>query len=673
MVVALLLAVYAALAMAASRSRGLSFDEGMQLAVGYNLWRHSDYRIEGANGDLIKRWATLPYLVTQPALAGRDDAIWRQGDAYELGWRFFFELGNQPEALLRSARPMVTLLGVLTGLLVFTVSRRLFGVAGGLISLALFVFSPTMLAFGGIVSTDLSITLTLFAATWGCWLILHEVTPLRLLGSLLASGLAVLAKPTALVLLPISAVLVTVRLFQRRDLVWRWNQRRFVIAGRGRQLLVFVGLASLHLLAGWSALWAHYGFRYETEPGAGRPIAAFPSTSAPGALTDRVPPVLRVALAGLERHQLLPAAHLRGIHSLLTSDDRLGSFADGEWRLGGWIWFFPFAFWAKTHPALILALALAGCGWWLARRRRSGPGFAPSAYDLTPWITLTLVYLAVAMSEDINLGQRHLLPLYPALYVLAGGVALWPIRSRAWRWAGIGLLGGWPAFDAVAHYPSYLSYFSPHSGGPAQGYQRLVDSSLDWGMNLPALARWQQQHNPDGRVPTFLAYFGTDNPEHYRIQATRLPGFFDRRPLAPYVLTPGWYAISASLLQGVYTAAFGPWSPQYEKLYQHTFRTVVNFQRAVPDPQARLRRLRRPENRALAEQVDLFDHLRFARLCAWLRHRGPPHHHVEHAILIWRLDYEDLKAALLEAPVELVDRPAVVRDFRPHAAGLKVR
>ena len=60
--VAALLAAYVIMALAASWQKGMSFDEGEQIAVGYNIWQRHDFRMEAANGDLVKRWATLPLL-----------------------------------------------------------------------------------------------------------------------------------------------------------------------------------------------------------------------------------------------------------------------------------------------------------------------------------------------------------------------------------------------------------------------------------------------------------------------------------------------------------------------------------------------------------------------------------------------------------------------------------
>src|SRR5271166_3914682 len=88
--VAGLLATYAAMAFWAARENGASFDEGEQLVTGYDIWLRSDFRMEGANGDFVKRWATLPFLVTRPKLVSTAGPGWRAGDAYWAGWRFLF-------------------------------------------------------------------------------------------------------------------------------------------------------------------------------------------------------------------------------------------------------------------------------------------------------------------------------------------------------------------------------------------------------------------------------------------------------------------------------------------------------------------------------------------------------------------------------------------------------
>ena len=655
-----LLAAYATMSFTAAMQKGQSFDEGEQLAVGYNLWLRGDYRIEGANGDLIKRWATLPYLISRPKFPGTDDPYWLKAEPYLLGHRFFFELGNRPESLLRQGRAMMAVMGVALGLLIFLCSRELFGPVGGLISLTAFTFSPHMLAFGGIVSTDLSITLTLFASTWCIWRLLHEVTWRRVLASLAVFGLLLLAKPSALVIFPITAVLLAVKFTAGGPLLLRWRGGQRTITTRRGQAGVFGALIVLHAVAGWSSIWAHYGFRYRASPQPDNPAIIL----RPQFYYDGTPAPIEAFVNWTERTHFFPEGYRIGIKRLLGNDDRLGSFLAGQWRAGGTPSFFPYAIWVKTRPALMLMLGLGIVCWWRVRRRRTAPPpdgsrwfAAPSLYAATPLITLVVVYLGVAMTEDINLGHRHVLPIYPALDVLAGAVALaWPLRAIVLRVA-IGLLMMWLAVDSLAVWPNYLSYFGSQAGGPAKGYTHLVDSSLDWGMNLPGLKRWLDEHNPDGREPVFLGYFGTDDPDYYGIKARQLPSFFNWRVRDVGPLVPGYYAISASLLQGVYNAAFGPWSNAYEKAYREAQLNVFSFERTAPNSPERVALMDRTPPGFWDKEFLRFDDLRFARLCAWLRQQGQPPHDVGHAIFIWKLDQAALQAALADPPVELTDAP----------------
>jgi hypothetical protein len=210
-------------------------------------------------------------------------------------------------------------------------------------------------------------------------------------------------------------------------------------------------------------------------------------------------------------------------------------------------------------------------------------------------------------------------------------------------------------FDSAVAYPNYLAYFSPLVGGSSQGYKYLVDSSLDWGMDLPGLKHWLDEHNPGGRETVFLAYFGTDSPDYHNIRCKRLPGFFDWRAREVYGLEPGIYAISATLLQSVYTETFGPWTSVYERIYQSCLRNLAVFDQTAHDPAQRAALIGKYPPGFWDREYDAFDKLRFARLCAWLRHHGAPDDNAGHSILIWRLDAAHLRDALFGSPAELDD------------------
>ncbi|HTB79923.1 MAG TPA: glycosyltransferase family 39 protein [Opitutaceae bacterium] len=641
----------------ASMRHGLSFDEGEELAVGYNIWLRHDFRMEAANGDLVKRWATLPYLISRPAFPDTSDTYWRQGAPYEVGYRFFFRKGNDPRSLLLQGRTMILLLGLAAGLLVFLCSREIFGDFGGLVSLCLFAFSPHMLAFGGMVSTEMSVCLTLLGSIWCIWRLLHRVSWRRLFASLAFFGLLLLAKPTALVIFPITAVLLAVKLFGPWPLEWNLTSPR-VISSRRAQLGIFCGLIMLHALFGWAVIWAHYDFRYAASPNPADPGL----TSIKQVYTDPVDPSVAAFIAWSRQAHFLPEGYLNGIEWLLRENENRPAFLDGQWKIGGWRTFFLRAMWLKTPPALFLFLIL-GLGGWLWRKRaaktprqngRAPPGQAPPLYLAVPFIAFVVIYFGVAMIQNLNIGHRHILPVYPAIYVLIGAVALLSFR---WMKPVLILLLLGSVLDSFSVYPHYLAYFNPLTGGAAQGYKHLVDSSLDWGMNLPGLKRWLDEHNPDGQQPVFLAYFGTDSPRYYGIKSKRLPSFFEWRKMEVYPLTPGIYAISATLLEGVYTKTFGPWNKVYETKYHNVLKAMEALDRSAQDSQLRSALLKKYPQSFWDNEYNVFEKLRFARLCAWLRHRDQPTANIGYGILIWKLDDASLRDALYGPPVELADAP----------------
>ena len=156
------------------------------------------------------------------------------------------------------------------------------------------------------------------------------------------------------------------------------------------------------------------------------------------------------------------------------------------------------------------------------------------------------------MRSNLNLGVRHILPLYPIIFLAVGCAAAWLWRRHGTSANVRTVLYGLAAalvIETGAAYPDYLAFFNRASGGERGGIRLLGDSNLDWGQDLPALAAWQKNH-PDRKL--YLLYFGVANPEHYGIKATPLPGSLPRSATDPpphFPHEPAVMAISASHLQ----------------------------------------------------------------------------------------------------------------------------
>jgi hypothetical protein len=264
----------------------------------------------------------------------------------------------------------------------------------------------------------------------------------------------------------------------------------------------------------------------------------------------------------------------------------------------------------------------------------------------------------IAILSNLNIGHRHILPTYPVMFILAGAAGYW-FRSgpRGMKWL-VSVAMEALAVESLATFPNYLAYFNSIAGGPRHGYQHLVDSSLDWGQDLPQLKRWlsEAQTAEFANKPVYLSYFGTSDPEYYGIDVRRLEGHFDRREGQQLPLEPGTYCISATMLQGVYSRLFGPWTETYEKYYQDVAAEINRLSAEMKNDPALAERIKNDPN-ATEERQRVFDtitaynHARAARLFAFLRLREPDDF-VGYSILVYRLNERDLEAAQFKPPAE---------------------
>lgn len=215
------------------------------------------------------------------------------------------------------------------------------------------------------------------------------------------------------------------------------------------------------------------------------------------------------------------------------------AYLHGSYSSDGWWWYFPAAFILKTPLALLL---LGGLGAYAALRRPR----AEAAWVLIP----PAGYFVAALTSKTEIGYRHLLPVYPFVCLWAGLAAAWLWKRGAAARAGLAILGAWLAGSVLANAPHSLSYFNELALG--RGDRWLADSNLDWGQDLPALAR---ELAARGNPPVVLSYFGAGDPAAYGIKYIPV-GFISNveRP-GNAVLSPGGpilFAVSETNLVGTY-------------------------------------------------------------------------------------------------------------------------
>jgi len=663
LLVVLLLGVHVALGLSATVDMSTSCDEIAHLTAGYSYWRTGDFRLVPEHPPLAQLWAALPLNFMGLRFPSLDQPSWWTSHQWRFGEELFYELGNDPQRMLFAGRAMITLLSAALGLTVFAWSSRLFGPVGGLISLCLYVFCPTMLANGSLVTTDMAVGLFFLLACLTVWKALHRVGVWTILWSGLALGGLFLSKMSAFLIGPIYVLLLFVRMVSPKAIQVRLV-RPWEVHGRMRRLAVHAAAGAMQALIVVAVIWMGHGLRYEAMKQAvpGRDHLPVPDTTLPEGVQSWEEVLKNRGVTGglidaARQAHLLPEAYLYGFAFALDMTRGSDAFLDGRRSADGFTEFFPLCFLYKTTSPcmviLLIALVVLAARVQDKPGQQDSPGGATLLYELAPLLALLVVYWASALLSRFNIGHRHLLPIYPPLFIMAG--VLGPAWHRRRTIARLAIGGGLMlhAAASISVWPCHLSFFNVLAGGPAGGYRHLVDSSLDWGQDLLRLSRWLQANNPpaenageNGRAgAVHLSYMGTGSPEYYGIRATPLPTFPEKSLedlLTP--LTPGLYCISATNLQLVRILPSSGWTAQLESLYQRCLDRVRQLDgrpggSAASDP---------------AEVIpdDVVVRLRFARLCAALRLRRPLAA-VGYSIFVYSLTRQELDEALFGPPPEM--------------------
>ncbi len=667
--VALALAAFWVMAVSVSPRIGVTADEVVHLTGGYSYWKFNDYRLHPENGTLAMRVATLPLLGMDLVFTSLEDPDWLQSRAHMAGRTFFFDLGNPVDRMLQLSRAMIALFGVATAWLVWSWSRRLFGPAAGWLSLGLAIFCPALLAHSGLATSDIALTACVLLALSATWRVLHRVSVFNIAVAAVGCGAAFLSKMSGVLIVPVIAGMLAVRCVRRTPLLIDWRSRTHWWRSRGR---IAVGALAATVAVGAGSLivlWGAYGFRYsafndEKSRNEGFSLswdvilerAPMPAMNPEplDVLLERLSPPRPTAMTrligNLRDLRVLPEAYLWGFaHTYKFSRER-PAFLDGEYSRTGWRSFFPRAFWYKTPlPALVvIAAGIAALLAPFGRRTRWR-----IQYRMTPLLLFLVLYGTMAINMNLNIGHRHILPLYPVLYIMAGAAVLWVTRMRWGKIAG-GVLLGLLAVDSAVARPFYLSYFHPLAGGIERGYEHLVDSSFDWGQGLPAFADWL-----DGKAarrdetPVFLSYFGADSPRARGLDAVRLADDNSDHGIRSYPaqLRGGWYAIGATQYQRVYLPVRGPWTERHEQLYAE-LNAQLRASAAQPP-------VDEDERARLVQTARAIETLQFGRLVHTLGDRRPERL-IGGSILLFRLSDQEVQRALY-APASEILRQAPER------------
>jgi 4-amino-4-deoxy-L-arabinose transferase-like glycosyltransferase len=536
-----------------ARANSITWDEDDHIYAGYMSWKHADFGLNPEHPPLVKLLAALPLLswpLRMPPLQNR----FFKTEAFLGGKDFIFQ--NDADQILLRARMAASLLTLLLVVLAFLGTQEMFGTGAAFIALALLAFDPTLLAHGAVVGTDIACSCFMFASIYAFYRYVKAPSVMRLIIAGVATGLALASKHSTILIFPMRLLLAICEVARHGAATEeRLKSPKSKRAIRMATAFLIVGVLSVAIL------WAFYGFRYSAR-------AQGQQLNPP--LSDFVQRLSRPRdvrlLSAVARLRLLPESYIYGLADVRIMSDFYASYLFGrDYPKGVW-YYFPAAFAIKSSLTFLILLSITV--------------WAIAAGKLRAWreiLFLTIppaLYFAVAVGSGMNIGVRHILPVYVFLAVLIGGTA-WKLieQNRRWLYAVV-LLLLFQAISVTRTYPAYLAYANELWGGPSQTYKYLTDSNVDWAQQLKTTKRYLDKR---GVKDCWFVYFGEGvvDTHYYGIPCKPLPtadSLWVNEPIEAPPGIDGPVLISAGDLSGFEFGA-GPLNP-YEQ-FKHLHPTAV--------------------------------------------------------------------------------------------------
>ena len=539
-------------------------DEAIHILSGYLSLKDKDFRLDPEHPFLGRQISALPLLILQPDIDYRHKVFKVVKDYFYDSWfetrdaaqKFLYSWGNSADQILFYSRLPIIIATLLFALVFYLITKKIFGWSAAIISLTLFVFSPNVLGHARLANTDLwfclAYFLTIFSYAWYLKIsnkrlvtIVVEHSSLRgrasnklidqkwfrLLIAGLSFGFALSIKFSALILpIVMLAIWIAYYFFKKK--------KKCFLYCLCRAFLDFI----LICLIGFLIVWASYGFSIESfDHYVGIQIGFIV-----GNYNDTL-----IKLQPLI-YYLQPAQYFKGI--ILTLASAFGerpAYLLGQFSYGGWWYYFPVAFLIKT-PILTILLLIVSTIFFIVKKIK---------LKFCYWVVIlsTVVFFIITLFSKLNLGIRHLLPIYPFIFIWIGIFFSELIKKYLLQYRYIIILIiiiliGFYIYSSMSIYPSYLAYFNEAVGGAENGGQYLTDSNIDWGQDLKRLKKYLD----DNQItePIKLEYFwtGLEGPTYYGINWQRLE--------ANDSYQTGYIAIGVSALQ---TSEFN-WLKNYQPI-----------------------------------------------------------------------------------------------------------
>ena len=486
-------------------------DEIPHIGAGYSYIARQDSRLNPEHPPLAKDLAgvSLKIYGIQDKVAFEDKS-WQTdiNGQWEFGRKLIFNSGNDATWVSRFAKLPILIFFIISAIIIFIWARQIANNFAALMALFLFAFSPTVLAHARFVTTDIP---ALFGVLLSSYFFVHYLknqTRKNLIVAGFAFGIAELTKFSLFLLVPFFIILAVIYAFLNFS---QSKVRATLYKLHSTALIILIG----YIFVVWPVYILHT-WNYPPELQQAHTDNLLQSYGRRSVAETVIYMADKPLIRGLAEY---------GLGLLMVTQRSIGgntTYFLGEVRNWAWPQYFPVVYFIKEPLAFwgLLALVLL-----ITSARVKGLKFKVKSYidwsrdnfDKFFMLAWTSLYWFVSIRANLNIGVRHLMPVYGFTFILLSS-ALVKISSSLDRKKLftfcflLSTLLGWYLYENISVYPYYLTYFNQVAGGPSGGYRYVVDSNLDWGQDLKRLADWVKEKDIK---KISLDYFGWSDQTYY--------------------------------------------------------------------------------------------------------------------------------------------------------------
>lgn len=376
---------------------------------------------------------------------------------------------------IMNGRYVTLIVCLLTGLFIYTWSKQLFGEKGGLLSLFLFVFCPNLNGHGILLTTDAYTAMFTVSTTYFYWKFIKRSGWKYFLAFSFSLGLAQIVKYSMVhlyVILTIVSLLVLIK-------------RKTIFSGLKRNLGRLIVLKVIIIfIINLGFLFNHPGKSLREFKMASQSFTDLQSSFI-GSVSLPVPEPYIVGLDQTTYMNELGAGHVNVSYT---------NYLLGRKRTGTGFWYYYLVVFIFKTPLAVLLLLIAAIFFLFVRKKKEG--HPSTMLFLLSFIFYFLVVLG--FQNNLQLGIRHALMVYPLLYVLGGFVVQTTFYQKRAKLFST-LLVVYSLATYYFFFPNLISYSNELILKKKNAYKVMADSNLDFGQGWYAVKKYLAA-NPEVRL-----------------------------------------------------------------------------------------------------------------------------------------------------------------------------